>query len=100
MWRLIATAGAALPVAAAAIAKDKAAIVTESTPQIWHFLGYSPAIPPVPAEAKKPCTPTPMRRQPDGSANSADAEWSLHDARADLALCDLRRGLAVDAWPR
>ncbi|MEG8045734.1 hypothetical protein QP175_05615 [Sphingomonas aerolata] len=40
MWRLIATAGAALPVAAAAIVKDKAAIVTESTPQIWHFLGY------------------------------------------------------------
>ncbi|VXC81543.1 hypothetical protein SPHINGOT1_20145 [Sphingomonas sp. T1] len=41
-----------------------------------------------------------MRRQPDGSANSADTEWSLRDARADLALCDARRGLAVDAWPR
>jgi len=62
-------------------------------------LSYSPAIPPVPAEAKKPCTATPMRRQPDGSANSADAEGSLRDARADLALCDARRGLAVDAWP-
>ena len=63
-------------------------------------LGYSPAIPPVPADSKKPCTATPMRRQPDGSANSADAEGSLRDARADLALCDVRRGLAVDAWPR
>ena len=62
-------------------------------------LSYSPAIPTVPAEAKKPCTATPMRRQPDGSANSADTEWSLRDARADLALCDARRGLAVDAWP-
>ncbi len=40
MWRFIATAGAALPVAAAAIAKDKAATVTESVPQIWYFLGY------------------------------------------------------------
>ena len=63
-------------------------------------LSYSPATPPVPAEAKKPCTATPMRRQPDGSANSADTEWSLRDARTDLALCDARRGLAVDAWPR
>ena len=62
-------------------------------------LSYSPAIPPVPAEVKKPCTPTPMRRQSDGSANSADTEWSLRDARADLALCDARRALAVDAWP-
>jgi hypothetical protein len=40
MWRFIATAGAALPVAAAAIAKDKAVTVTESVPQIWFFLGY------------------------------------------------------------
>jgi hypothetical protein len=63
-------------------------------------LSYSPTIPSVPAEAKKPCTATPMRRQPDGSANSADAEGSLRDARADLALCDVRRGLAVDASPR
>jgi len=63
-------------------------------------LNYSPVIPPVPAEATKPCTPTPVRRQPDGSSNSADAEGSLRDARADLALCDVRRALAVDAWPR
>jgi hypothetical protein len=57
-------------------------------------------IPPVPAEATKPCTATPVRRQPDGSSNSADAEGSIRDARADLALCDARRGLAVQAWPR
>ena len=63
-------------------------------------LSYSPVIPASPAEARKPCLPSPMPRQPDGSANSADAEGSLRDARADLALCDVRRGLAVDAWPR
>jgi hypothetical protein len=62
-------------------------------------LSYSPVIPSVPLEAKKPCTPSPTRRQADGSANSADAEWSMRDARADLALCDARRALAVGAWP-
>ena len=61
---------------------------------------YSPVIPPVPAEATKPCTATPVRRQSDGSSNSADAEGSIRDARADLALCDARRGLAVQAWPK
>ena len=63
-------------------------------------LSYSPVIPPVPAEAAKPCTATPVRRQADGSSNSADAEGSIRDARADLALCDARRGLAVQAWPK
>ncbi len=63
-------------------------------------LNYSPVIPPVPAEATKPCTATPMRRQPDGSANASDAEGAIRDARADLALCDVRRALAVNAWPR
>lgn len=41
MWRSIATVGAVLPAAAAALAKDKAATVTESTPVIWHFVGYA-----------------------------------------------------------
>ena len=63
-------------------------------------LSYLPVIPPVPAEATKPCLPTAVRRQADGAANSADAEWSLRDARADLARCDARRALAVDGWPR
>ncbi len=63
-------------------------------------LSYSPAIPAVPAEATKPCIATAMRRQTDGTANSSDAEGSIRDARADLALCDARRALAVDAWPR
>jgi hypothetical protein len=63
-------------------------------------LSYSPVIPPVPTEATKPCTATPVRRQPDGSANASDAEGTIRDARADLALCDVRRQLAVDAWPR
>jgi hypothetical protein len=40
MWRFIVSAGAALPVAAAAIARDKAATVQASTPTIWNLLGY------------------------------------------------------------
>ncbi|RYY14809.1 MAG: hypothetical protein EON55_07650 [Alphaproteobacteria bacterium] len=39
IWRLMATAGAVLPVAAAAVAKT-GATVTTSTPTIWFFLGY------------------------------------------------------------
>ena len=40
MWRFVATAGAALPVAAAAIAKDKGAVIAETVPRIDYFLGY------------------------------------------------------------
>lgn len=63
-------------------------------------LPFSPQIPPVPAEATRRCQPTPMQRRSDGSANSADAEATIRAARADLAACDARRQLAVDAWPR
>ena len=62
-------------------------------------LSYLAVIPPVPAEATKPCTATPGRRQPDGSSNSADAEGTIRDVRADLAICDVRRALAVESWP-
>ena len=77
-----------------------ACLLTACAESTRSTLNYSPVIPPVPAEARKPCTPTPVRRQPDGSASSSDAEGSIRDARADLALCDVRRALAVEAWPR
>lgn len=38
--RLGATAGALLPVAAAAVAADKGATVATSEPVVWHVLGY------------------------------------------------------------
>lgn len=40
IWRVGATAGALLPVAAAAIAADKGATVATSQPVVWHVLGY------------------------------------------------------------
>jgi hypothetical protein len=40
IWRLGATAGAILPVAAAAVASDRGATVATSVPVIWSFLGY------------------------------------------------------------
>jgi hypothetical protein len=61
-------------------------------------LSYSPAIPPVPAEAKKPCLPTPMQRQPDGSADSSDT-GDLFATACDLTLCDARRAFAIASWP-
>jgi hypothetical protein len=41
-----------------------------------------------------------MQRQSDGSANSADGEATIRVRTIDLATCDARRKLAVDAWPR
>lgn len=46
------------------------------------------------------CLPTPTDRQTDGSATSADAEATIRTSRADLAQCDARRQLLLDAWPR
>ena len=76
-----------------------ACLLTACAGSTHSTLSYSPVIPPVPAEATKPCTATPVRRQPDGSATSSDTEGSIRDARVDLALCDARRSLAVGAWP-
>lgn len=40
IWKAGATMGAFLPVAAAAIASDKGAVVTKEGPLIWFFVGY------------------------------------------------------------
>jgi hypothetical protein len=58
---------------------------------------YSLTIPAAPADATKSCTPTSIRWQAGGSANAFDAEGSIRDARAALAVCDARRALAFDA---
>lgn len=63
-------------------------------------LSYSPVILLMPTEASKPCLLRPVRRQADGSADSADAEGAIRNARADLALCNARRQMVLDAWPR
>jgi hypothetical protein len=65
----------------------------------WYGLSYWPRFR-QPAEATKSYFPTPMQRQPDGSANLADSEGTIRTARADLARCDKRRKLAADAGPR
>ena len=57
-------------------------------------------IPPPPAAARPPCVPTPIPRQPDGSASSADTEAALRDAWAEILRCDDKRRLAIDAWPQ
>lgn len=57
-------------------------------------------IPPPPAAALKPCLPTPIPRQPDGSASSADSEGGLRAAWAEIFLCNDKRQLLLDAWPR
>lgn len=57
-------------------------------------------IPPPPAAALKPCTASPIPRQPDGSASSADAEAAIRTAWAEIFRCDDSRQLLVDAWPR
>lgn len=41
IWRLGATAGALVPVAATAIAADKGATIATSVPLLWHPLGYT-----------------------------------------------------------
>lgn len=40
IWRVGATAGALLPVAAGAVAADKGATVETTQPLVWHVLGY------------------------------------------------------------
>lgn len=40
IWKGIITMGALVPVAAAAIARDKGATVATSEPVVWHALGY------------------------------------------------------------
>ncbi|GAA4221195.1 hypothetical protein GCM10022253_26850 [Sphingomonas endophytica] len=44
--------------------------------------------------------PTPIPRQPDGSASAADTEAALRDAWAAIVRCDDSRRLLLDAWPR
>ncbi|MBB5696994.1 hypothetical protein FHR19_000319 [Sphingomonas yantingensis] len=51
-------------------------------------------------QAKARCLPTPVERQADGGATSAQAEAAIRQGRIDLAACDARRQLAVDAWPK
>lgn len=57
-------------------------------------------IPAPPAVALKPCAPTPIPRQPDGSATSADSEAAIRNAWAEIFACDDKRQLLLDAWPR
>lgn len=57
-------------------------------------------IPTPPAAALKPCAPTPLLRQPDGSASSADSEAAIRTAWAEILRCDDTRQLLLDAWPR
>ncbi len=59
-----------------------------------------PKPPEPPASALTPCTPTPQRRQPDGSASAADDDGTIRDGRFDLASCDDKRRTLIDAWPR
>lgn len=40
IWKMGATMGAFIPVAAAAVARDTGATVPTSSPVIWHFAGY------------------------------------------------------------
>ena len=48
----------------------------------------------------EPCTPTPVPRQSNDSASSADAEEAIRSGRFDLKSCDDKRQLLLDAWPR
>ena len=59
-----------------------------------------PKPPEPPASALTPCTPTPQRRQADGSASAADDDGTIRDGRFDLASCDDKRRKLIDAWPR
>ena len=55
---------------------------------------------PPPAAATQRCQRTTLQIQPDGSMNSADAERALRERDGDLARCDAKRALAIDAWPK
>lgn len=65
-----------------------------------HSMPTSPQPPAPPASALIPCAPTPQHRQPDGSASAADDDATIRDGRFDLALCDDKRRILIDAWPR
>lgn len=43
--------------------------------------------------------PTPQHRQADGSASAADDDATIRDGRFDLAACEAKRRLLLDAWP-
>ncbi|TCP33286.1 hypothetical protein [Sphingomonas sp. BK235] len=47
----------------------------------------------------EPCTLSPVLRQPDGSATSADAEGTIRNRGFDVWSCDDKRQLLIDAWP-
>ena len=59
-----------------------------------------PTIPTPPVAATAPCQPTRVPRQADGSATAADAEDAIRSGRLDLAACEAKRRLLLDAWPR
>lgn len=59
-----------------------------------------PTLPSPPDATLAACRPTPVPRQTDGSATSGDAESAIRTGRADLAACDDKRRLLLDAWPR
>ncbi|PXA89994.1 hypothetical protein DMC47_28075 [Nostoc sp. 3335mG] len=41
----------------------------------------------------------PQSAQSDGGATAADDNATIRDGRFDLAACDDKRRLAIDAWP-
>lgn len=76
-----------------------AALLTGCGPSTTS-MPLSPNLPAPPAKAKEPCAPTPQRRQPDGSATAADDDGTIRDGRFDLAECEAKRRLLLEAWPR
>jgi hypothetical protein len=46
------------------------------------------------------CRPSPIPRQADGSASSADAEGGIRTRTIDLSSCEAKGQLLLDAWPR
>lgn len=77
----------------AAVALTGCARSTRSMPSL-------PTLPRPPAAALVPCVATPQHRQADGSASAADDDATIRDGRFDLAACEARRRLLVEAWPR
>ncbi len=60
----------------------------------------SPPPPPPPAELLEPCNPTPRVYNPDATMSRAQVERNLGVADTDLAKCEAKRALAIDAWPK
>jgi hypothetical protein len=54
---------------------------------------------PAPAAALEPCQISPVPRQADDSASSADAESAIRNRGFDVAACEAKRQLLVSAWP-